>query len=117
MREGGKLQKKVDSDFNEVNREIFDHPCFIGLTIDVLLKILVVVFTKQLQEAERSLQYITNLPPLLSSRRLISLRVLVAVLLVVVEADADQTAFYNSGDVLEDDVLMVSLEDFKKSSL
>lgn len=87
------------------------------MTIYVLLKILVVVFTEQLQEPERIFQHITHLSSLFSRCNLVPFRVLVPIILLVIEADADQTALNDRCDILEDDVLIVSLEDLEEGPL
>lgn len=62
-------------------------------------------------------EHITHLPSLFSRDGLIPLRVLVSVSLLVIEADTNETALDDSGDVFEDDVLMVSLEDLEEGPL
>lgn len=62
-------------------------------------------------------QHITHLPSFFPRCCLIPLRVLVPVILLVVEADADKTVLDDGGDVLEDDILMVSLEDLEEGPL
>lgn len=46
LREGGQLEQEVDGDFYEIDGEVLDHPCLIGLTVYVLLQILIIILAE-----------------------------------------------------------------------
>ena len=105
----------LDGYLYKVDGHVFDDLVVIGLTIDVILKILIIIFTEQLQKSKDSLYDFISLRSL--QRSFFLIRIFIVSAILIIELDSDHIALKNQSYVLEYNVLMILFKDVEKLCL